>query len=180
MIQINNDLDYEDGKSFWSHDTGGPHGKKIKAGTRAGSLHPDGYWRVQVNGKLMLEHRIILEAFLERKIFPKFEVDHINRLPGDNRVSNLREVSPRTNQLNSNDRKGIYPHGNGWQAVGQFDRKQWTKYFHEEKDAQAYYDTRHAQDLAHSLELDAQEIRRLEKCLAERIAYGKWQAFLPI
>lgn len=163
MIRINEHLDYEAGKTFWSHDIGGSSGKRLKAGTRAGSLDTStGYWRVWLNGKLMMEHRIILEAFLGRALFPGFEIDHINRVRDDNRALNLRETSRRTNHLN-NGAKGISPNGNGWQAKGVFDGKKWHKYFPLAADARAYWEVRHASDLVRSLELDAEEIRRLEK-----------------
>ena len=65
-----------------------------------GTTNVDGYKRVWINGENYAVHRLIAEAFLP--VDPKRTfVDHINRIRGDNRVSNLRWVTFKENIDNS-------------------------------------------------------------------------------
>lgn len=57
-----------------------------------GSVHPNGY----VQTPLGLMHRIIWETF-KGKIPEGYEIDHINTIRNDNRLSNLRLVSHKEN-----------------------------------------------------------------------------------
>ena len=67
-----------------------------KIGTIVGCLS-QGYYRVRVDGKLYLLHRLAwLYVYGE---LPEF-IDHINRIPTDNRISNLRAVTKKQNQEN--------------------------------------------------------------------------------
>lgn len=60
-----------------------------------------GYYRLTVNGKNILFHRLIGECFLGLDIDNvKQEIDHINRKKEDNRVENLRIVSRQENCWN--------------------------------------------------------------------------------
>ena len=61
----------------------------------------NGYIRVRLNGRLYLTHRLAF-LYMTGK-WPKNEVDHINRIRGDNRWCNLRDVTKSANQRN---RKG--------------------------------------------------------------------------
>lgn len=57
-----------------------------------------GYRDITIKGKKYRAHRIAwLHHYGE---WPKLEVDHINGEPGDNRIANLRDVSPRVNKEN--------------------------------------------------------------------------------
>ena len=63
-----------------------------------------GYWRINFpgeNGKLVHKfvHRLVAETFIKNPENKK-EVDHINTIPTDNRVWNLRWVTPSENQNN--------------------------------------------------------------------------------
>jgi len=52
----------------------------------------DGYKKINVDSKLYLAHRL---AWLYiHGYFPEYGIDHINRIRGDNRILNLREVAP--------------------------------------------------------------------------------------
>lgn len=72
---------------------------KVKVGDMAGGVDPhSGYRVIRINGKNYPAHRL---AFLYiTGSFPKQQVDHINRVRDDNRWVNLREVSPKENQMN--------------------------------------------------------------------------------
>lgn len=60
-----------------------------------------GYYHVGflVNGKLMnpLVHRLVMYAFGEVKLYPEWEIDHINGDTHDNRFENLEYVSSSEN-----------------------------------------------------------------------------------
>ena len=65
----------------------------------AGSVDKKGYIIIQVDGKNYRAHRLAL-AFVNN-MFPEKEVDHINQIVSDNKLSNLREVDAQTNSRNS-------------------------------------------------------------------------------
>lgn len=65
-----------------------------------GSLSKRGYFKFRVGDKTYWVHRLIAETFISNPEHKPY-VDHINRKTYDNRVSNLRWVTPRENSLNS-------------------------------------------------------------------------------
>ena len=89
--------------------------KKIKVGSVAGTLHPDGYRYIQVDRKKFKEHR--LAWFYITSAFPPDQIDHINRNKSDNRFANLRAVTRSENMhnqgincVNTSGYKGVYYH----------------------------------------------------------------------
>ena len=68
--------------------------------TPVGSLLTNGHLGIRVDGKLYKNHR--LAWLLHYKVWPVGMIDHVNRNPADNRISNLRETTASTNQLNRN------------------------------------------------------------------------------
>lgn len=71
-------------------------------GRKAGSLRPDGYYEIRIDRKLYRAHKL---AYLyTRGYLPELEVDHINGVRGDNRLTNLREVTSSENKRNSSIR----------------------------------------------------------------------------
>jgi hypothetical protein len=98
-------FEYRNGCLFWKKAPS----KRIRAGSRAGTLRPTGYRQICVNGKKYLEHRLIW--CLLKGEWPSFEIDHINRQKDDNRIENLRDIKHEYNCLNrrtSDKAKGIY------------------------------------------------------------------------
>jgi len=73
----------------------------------AESTHGDGYVRCQLNKKDYDKHRIIALQFIPNpNNLP--QVDHINRIKTDYRLSNLRWVSHSTNGKNKSGHKGYH------------------------------------------------------------------------
>lgn len=77
----------------------------VKIGQIAGAVDDRGYRRISVNGKSYLAHRIAWTFIHDA--WPNNQIDHINGNRDDNRATNLRDVTNRTNIINS------YKHRNG-------------------------------------------------------------------
>lgn len=73
------------------------------AGKPAGSVGGNGHILIMMRGKLMRAHRIIW--LWMTGAWPASQVDHINRVRGDNRWSNLRAATVQQNSIN----RGLYP-----------------------------------------------------------------------
>ncbi len=96
--------------------------KQIKRGSRAGSPTKDGYRAIRLKGHLYFEHRLahLWVNGYESEHF----IDHKNGDRTDNRIENLREVSPRCNTQNtaktkratSSKYKGVAKRGDKWMA----------------------------------------------------------------
>lgn len=69
------------------------------------TLKPNGYLQCALNGKKLYHHRIVALQFIPNPD-NKQEVDHINRIRNDNRISNLRWVSHYENMQNLGERSG--------------------------------------------------------------------------
>lgn len=104
-------------------------GNAVK-GMLAGSIKPNGYVQIQVDGKCYLGHRLAwLHEFGE---FPVGILDHINGNRQDNRIGNLRQVTASQNchneLLRTNNTSGVK--GVTWDKR----RKSWAaKFWHERK-----------------------------------------------
>ena len=68
-----------------------------------------GYRKVHVFGKVLRIHRLVW--FVHHGVWPVGEIDHINGIRNDNRISNLREASREENgrnrPLSKNNSSGI-------------------------------------------------------------------------
>lgn len=84
-----------------------------KAGERAGTLCKDGYRRVIVKWKSLLEHRVIFA--MVNNYWPELEVDHKNLIRDDNRIDNLRLATDSQNNSNSSLR---VDNTSGFKGVG--------------------------------------------------------------
>lgn len=86
-------LDAETGRLYWIKKPA----SRIVVGREAGSYRPDGYGSVNLLRKTFLVHHAVFA--LQYGYWPK-ELDHINGVPADNRLHNLREVSRSQNNMN--------------------------------------------------------------------------------
>ena len=87
----------------YSPDTGGftwkvDRGRLAKAGQPAGCPDRQGYICMKIRGGTYKAHRVAWLIVYGR--WPHSQLDHINGKPGDNRIANLREVTPRQNAEN--------------------------------------------------------------------------------
>jgi HNH endonuclease len=88
-----------------------------RAGRVAGSFNLLGYWRIGIDGRSHLAHRLAW-AWVNGE-WPKAQIDHKNLDKGDNRFSNLREAtSPQGNANRRSSNKS------GFKCVS----KSWSKW----------------------------------------------------
>ena len=72
--------------------------KGCKIGGQVGCIAKNGYIVIRLDDALYLAHRLVwLYVY---KCWPSEQLDHINRIRSDNRLSNLREVSNAENAQN--------------------------------------------------------------------------------
>ena len=90
-------FEYRAGVLYWS----GNFGPRAREGRKVGSMDTHGYLQVKLDGKYVLVHRIIWYMFNQDS--PP-QVDHINRVRGDNRIENLRASNNTLNQQNTSTR----------------------------------------------------------------------------
>lgn len=95
----------KDGLLRWRFPAG--MGGKIPAGSVAGGIHPEGYRQVSVNGKTYRVSRIIW-LYVTGK-WPKGQLDHKDRNPGNDKWSNLREANGSQNKANNGKYKRQKP-----------------------------------------------------------------------
>ena len=65
------------------------HGDPTYVTPRTNNPSPDGYIRIMVNRKGMVQHRYIMEQHLGRELLVEENVHHINGDRADNRIENL-------------------------------------------------------------------------------------------
>ena len=84
------------------------------AGCVAGSLQQNGYVHIGIDRYRYLAHR--LAWFVTHGAWPTGQIDHINGIRADNRIENLRDVSPSMNS--ENQRKARKDSRSGVLGVG--------------------------------------------------------------
>lgn len=101
----------------------------------------NGYIYCNINNKKTMIHRFIVECY-HNKLFPypQYEIDHINNIKNDNRISNLRAVEKSKNQQN---RKGAQKNSKS-QILGVYFHKRarkWICYIKNPETKKLYYKT---------------------------------------
>jgi hypothetical protein len=91
------------------------------AGKPVGAVIPNGYLQTYVNGKMFMVHRIVWA--MHYGSWPEHHIDHVNHVRGDNRVSNLRDVTATGNarnaslySTNTSGVTGVCKYRGGWVA----------------------------------------------------------------
>ncbi len=102
---------------YWKITKQGP----AKIDGEAGFFNSAGYGYTGIDGKYYLTHR--LAWLYVHGYWPEPQIDHKNGVRNDNRIDNLREVTPRCNAQNC----GIYSHNtSGFPGVTwDKDREKW-------------------------------------------------------
>lgn len=104
----------------YSPETGEFHALKAagrrKIGDRLGYADAAGYWKIGLNGRWVMAHRLAWAMVYGD--WPSLEIDHINGNPGDNRIANLREATRSQNVMNTARGNGVCWHKGQqkWQA----------------------------------------------------------------
>lgn len=103
-------FEYKDGSLFWRKNQG-----RIKAGTKAGTPRKKGHIQIMFNRKMYREHTLVWLMF--NGSMPDGLIDHINCVPSDNRIENLRLATNSQNlanrgrtKSNTSGFKGVYLH----------------------------------------------------------------------
>jgi len=114
----------ETGEFFWRV----ARNNFTKIGSRAGNADSKQYWRTRMDGKAYLNHRLAWLYVHGR--FPDKHLDHIDRDPANNCITNLREATRSQNKVNSiayknncSGFKGVYPSKQRWQAQIRYNKK---------------------------------------------------------
>jgi len=94
---LNELFEYRDGEIYYKVSR-----SRNKAGEKAGTLCNKKYYRVKIDGKVYLNHRIIF--MMHYGYLPK-EIDHIDGNKLNNKIENLRPASHAENQWNTKKRK---------------------------------------------------------------------------
>lgn len=91
--ELHADLSYDPDTGVFRRRSGAMVGD-----SEAGTVNGSGYREIRVRTQRYLAHR--LAWFYVYGVWPKEQIDHINRIKTDNRIANLRDVTPLENSQN--------------------------------------------------------------------------------
>jgi hypothetical protein len=94
-------------KDLFNYDNGFLYWKTTGSGRKLnqpiGCKNSRGYWQCKVKNKQWKVHRLIW-LWHGNTLDDNMQIDHINRNPSDNRIENLRLVTPAQNRQNNSGR----------------------------------------------------------------------------
>ena len=93
-------LDYDPATGIFTRKVS--NSNRVKVGDVAGSQSGGGYLNIMVGSRLYKSHR--LAWLYVYGVWPKGQIDHVNRVRTDNRIANLRDVSRKQNMQNASKR----------------------------------------------------------------------------
>jgi hypothetical protein len=88
--ELHDTFEYLNGELAWKNKSSALNGRV------AGCIHKSGYRQIKLKGKLHQAHRLIW-AYHYGQLDSSFQLDHINGVKNDNRIENLRPVTPQEN-----------------------------------------------------------------------------------
>jgi hypothetical protein len=90
-------FEYRDGDLYWKKLSSSL--SRTKVGKKAGMVGTRGYWRIKVDNKTYMAHRLIYAMHNDGEC-PNF-IDHIDNNTSNNRIENLRTATNKQNALNA-------------------------------------------------------------------------------
>lgn len=93
--EAKNLFDYKDGCLFWRRS-----GSGRKINKPIGCKNKYGYLQCKVKNQQWKVHRLIW-IWHGNKLIKGMQIDHVNRNKEDNRIENLRQVTPKQNRQNN-------------------------------------------------------------------------------
>lgn len=107
LDELKNNLNYDEQTGIFTRKIS--FNNKTKVGERACFYDRKGYLRIMVSHKTYFAHR--LAWFYVHGRWPDGQIDHVNEIKDDNRISNLRDVNQTVNKLNTtmyaNNKTGV-------------------------------------------------------------------------
>jgi HNH endonuclease len=114
-------LHYDPLTGDWTWINPNPRARNIRRGDIAGTVRSDGRRQINLSGKCYLAARL---AWLYMTgVWPEDEIDHENRIKGDDRWDNLRPATHSQNMYNrewcerSGNLRGICKDGNQFRVI---------------------------------------------------------------
>lgn len=112
-------LHYDSETGVWTWLKAPKHNTR-RTGSRAGSINPDGYRKIRIDGLAYQSSR--LACLYMTGAWPVYEMDHDNRIRSDDRWSNLREATSSQNKYNKPQQdsalglRGVYFYGDQYRV----------------------------------------------------------------
>lgn len=131
--------DPETGNFIWINPS--PYAHKVHPGSKAGYENNNGYIEISISCKYYKSHRLAW-LYIHGEM-PSDQIDHINGIKNDNRISNLRQADNYQNcsnrpkdKRNTSGHKGIYwvPERAAWRVIIRFNWKAHSFGYFEDKD----------------------------------------------